>query len=71
MRQTRSRLSRSPAELRERAAEFQQMARHARPVQVSGALQRIAHRYEALADERERRQKEHDQVDVEAMYPTA
>ena len=55
MRQKRTRLSRSPAELRARAAEFQQMAKDARPIQVVGALLRIADRYEALAEERERK----------------
>lgn len=54
MRPKRSRLPRSPAELRARAAEFHQMARDARPMQVAGALLRIADRYEALAEERER-----------------
>jgi hypothetical protein len=54
LRPRRTRLSRSPAELRARAAEFQQMAKEARPMQVVGALLRIADRYQALADERER-----------------
>ena len=55
MRPNQSRLShRSPSELRARAAEFQQMAKDARPTQVIGALLRIADRYQALAEERER-----------------
>ena len=56
MRREPARLStRSPAELRARAAEFQRMAKDARPLQVLHALLRIAGRYEALAAERERK----------------
>ena len=58
MRPKRPTLPRSPAELRARAVEFQQMAKDARPMQVVGALLRIAHRYQALADERERAYEE-------------
>jgi len=51
--QDRPILSRSAAQLRARAQDFQQLARTARTIAAVGALLRLADRYEALAESRE------------------
>jgi hypothetical protein len=53
---------RSTAELRERAAEYRHMAKTARSACIEAALLRLADRYGAVADRRERLDVERERV---------